>query len=80
MFSKFMNLKEILNLEHVDDFDGKSKGILDWMYSRFASCYHLEPNDIVWPPDGHIYYTMIKSSGERVNSHRQSTSRDILNI
>ena len=35
MFLKFMNLKEILNLENVDHFDGKSKGILDWGYSRF---------------------------------------------
>ena len=31
MVSKFMNLKEILNLENVGHFDGKSKGILDWM-------------------------------------------------
>ena len=31
MFPKFMNLKEILNLENVGHFDGKSKGILDWM-------------------------------------------------
>ena len=31
MFLKFMNLKEILILEHVDHFDGNSKGILDWM-------------------------------------------------
>ena len=35
MFLKLMNLKEILHLENVDHFDGKSKGILDWGYSRF---------------------------------------------
>ena len=42
MFPKFMNLKEILNLENVGHFDGKSKGILDWRYSRFTSCDNLK--------------------------------------